>query len=283
MKLTLGAHPTIPFLFSNGPDDPMAAPAERPSGRKAGPRLATKRHIAGQERFSSLLAYWLKRSRLSLRQFCAIVDWGIGEPGWIGSGVLSHMTRGNVQKISIRYLDALAAANHAIWLWQTGGRDQAWKAMGPHTAWKIEDHWLDNAWWLPSPDQPELELDLGDMASVLAGRLELPYMVGVQLTPNEGGVMALELGRLLNDLVAELSLSPRAGIEALLQAYPGQDPNRRELIRDLLLGDTELSSEELQEELTGLAEMIRVIRKVPEGEYGPAELRAELLADRRRY
>lgn len=277
MTSTLLVPAQLPLLLPSRSALSMASPEPKKS------RQATKRHQAGQERLSSLVSYWLRRSGLSLRQFGAIVDWGLGEGGWLPSGQVSHLSRGNIQKVSIRYLDALAAANHAIWLWKTHGRERAIADLGPFQVWGVEAHWLDDAEWLPAPEQPELELDLGDLAQVVAGRLELPYLAGPQLTPNEGQLMVRELGWLLDQLVQGLGLSPRASMDALLAAYPGDDPKRRELLRDLLLGDAELSTAELQEELAGLAEMVRVIRKLPVGEYGPAELRAELVADRRRY
>lgn len=273
MALTL-AQPLLPLLLAASADS-MPAPSPR------SPRPATKRLQLGQERFASLVAYWLKQSDVSLRQFCQIIDWAVGEPGWIGNGQLSQMSRGNVQKVSIKYLQAFAATNHAIWLWHTHGPDRAIRELGPHSIWGVDPAWMNSAAWLPAPDQPDCELNLGDLAEVLAGNLELPY-VATQLSPREGVLMSKELAHLLGQLAGDLNLPPRDAIEALLAAYPSADSQRRRLIRDLILGDAELTTEEMTEELAGLAEMVRVIRKLPVGDYGPAELRAELVAKRRR-
>lgn len=269
MATTLTAPTQLPILL---PSRSVLSMSTAPR-----PRPATKRHQSGHERFTALAAYWVKRNDISLRQLAAIIDWGLGESGWLGSGPLSQLTRGVGQRTSLKTLDAVAAANTAIYAWQTHGPEAAIAQYGPLAPWGVKPHWLDQAFWLPCPDHPAEPMELQDLALVLAGRLEVPYLP-LTLAPSEGRVMSRELSALLNDLAVSRGLAPRAASEAFLAAYPGTRP---ELIRDLLLGEADLSSDEMVEELAPLAEMIRILRRLPQGELGPSELRAELLAARR--
>ncbi len=50
----------------------------------------------------------------------------------------------------------------------------------------------------------------------------------------------------------------------------------------MIFGTADYSKAELEKELFFLAETARSLRGLPEGEYGPAELHAELTASRRR-
>lgn len=269
MAPTLTAPTQLPILLPSRSVTSMAvAPRPRP---------ATKRHQSGHERFTALAAYWVKRNDISLRQLAAIIDWGLGESGWLGSGPLSQLTRGVGQRTSLKSLDAVATANCAIHTWQVHGPEAAIAQYGPLAPWGVKPHWLDQACWLPCPDHPAEPMELQDLALVLAGRLEVPYLP-ITLAPSEGRVMSQELSALLNDLAISRGLAPRAASEAFLAAYPGSRP---ELIRDLLLGEADLSSDEMVEELAPLAEMIRTLRRLPQGELGPSELRAELLSARR--
>lgn len=247
----------------------------------APPRPSTRRHAIGRERFANLIAYWLRRSDVSLRHMSAITDWSLGEAGWLGSGPLSQLGRGLLVRPSVKTLDALACCNEAIWRWQTQGRDAAVLRYGSIVPWGIKAHWLDGAFWLPSPEEPEQPLNLGELADVLAGHLEVPYLP-LALTPSDGRVMAQELCELMNGIATENGLSPIEAINRLAAAHPTKDERTRSLIRNLLFDEADLTSDQMVEELGGLAEMIRVIRQQPAGEYGPSELRAELLAARRR-
>ncbi len=69
-----------------------------------------------------------------------------------------------------------------------------------------------------------------------------------------------------------------AGVRGLLAAYPAADEARRERFRGVILGEQQLTRDELQEELLAIAEAVRTLRELPIGSYGPAELLAELLA-----
>lgn len=242
---------------------------------------ASYRFELGQERFSSLITYWVKASHLSLRQFCTISNWAIGEPNWLGSGILSHIMRGNMQKVSLRYLDVFAETNQALWTWKVKGKEEAWKHRGPHSVWDIKTHWLDDAIWLPSPKSSKDPLELGDFTCVLAGYIDIPY-AKVKLTPNEHIQLASEISGLLNSIVAKSNLSPKQALQVLAAAYPNINQSRYTFLSNLLLGMGKTSSEELKKELPNIAAMISKLREVDPNQYGPSELRAELMLARRR-
>jgi hypothetical protein len=75
----------------------------------------------------------------------------------------------------------------------------------------------------------------------------------------------------------------REALDAVLCAYPSSaSPDRRDHLRSVILGTADYTKTELEKELFMLAETVRQLRGLPEGDYGPAELHAELSACRRR-
>ena len=113
---------------------------------------------------------------------------------------------------------------------------------------------------------------------MLVGRLELPYLGNRLLLPGDQRLTAEHLAELLDRTITAAGLSPMEGIRRLLAAYPTSDDDRRDRFRALLLGETQLTRDELQAELLAIAEAVRVLRGLALGSYGPAELTAELLA-----
>lgn len=278
MKITAGAHPDFPMPFSNGPEEPP----EPIRGRSEPLRLATERHERGVEHLAAMVNHWLGRGQLSHDRLIAIANWGLGEPGMLDGGSLSRIRNGKQARgASWRHLDALAAANHAIWLWQTGGERHAWSKLGPHSGWGIREQWLNDAIWLPHPEREGRPLRFATMAEVVAGYLELPYLNAVSLSPGEARQLSDALAALLEELIAERGWGPREGIRELIEAYPVEDKARQRRLKALIVGDTPLSREELEAELHAIAEMIRSIRALTPGSYGPEQLRAELRSDRR--
>lgn len=278
MKVTVGSHPDLPFPYSNGPEDPPG-PIR---GRSEPLRLATERHEQGVATLAAMMNHWLGRSGLSHDQLVAIAAWAMGEPSPIDAAVISRVRNGRQARgASWKHLDALASANRAIWLWQTKGQGEAWAVFGPHSGWGIRDQWLDDATWLPHPDRPAEPLAFSDMADVVAGYLELPYLGTTQLSPADHRKMNEALAHLLEQVIADNGWGPREGIRRLVEAYPVADAARQRRLRALITGDLQLTRQELEAELHALAEMMRVVRELKEGSYGPAELQRELLSGRR--
>jgi hypothetical protein len=177
---------------------------------------------------------------------------------------------------SLKQLLAFGAANGAIWSWQTEGVKAAWARYGPHTDWAVKSEWLDDAIWLPVPDDQTHPLEFADLAEVLVGRLELPYLGAVSLGHADAEAMSGRLSDLLNAAIATQALPPREGLAALMAAYPTRDPNRQSRLMALLMGSGRLSRDELESELYAMAETLRVLRDLPAGSYGPGDLAAEL-------
>jgi hypothetical protein len=276
MKTTVGAHPDLPFPFSNGPEEPPPPPA----GRAQPLPLATERHEHGVATMAALMNYWLGRGRLSHARLIAIANWGLSEKGVIDEAVVSRVRNGRqVRGLSWKHLDALAAANQAIWRWQVQGQQRAWAKLGPQTGWGVQEDWLDDAIWLPHPDHPGEPLGYADMAEVLAGYLELPYLSTALLSPGDARRMSDAVAHLLEALIADQGWGPREAVKRLLAAYPIEDPARQQRMAAFVLGQASLTREDLEAELHALAEMIRVVRGLKPGRYGPAELRRELSSD----
>ena len=278
MKITAGAHPGIPMPFSNSPEEPP--PPVR--GRSEPLRLATERHQHGTEHLAAMLNHWLGRSGLSHDQLVAIAAWALGEQGLLDSTVISRIRNGRqVRGANWRHVDALSAANEAIWAWQTGGEREAWATFGPHSGWGIRDQWLTDACWLEDPDQPDQPLRFNRAMEVLAGYLELPYLSAASLSPAEARRLSDGLSALLEELIVERGWGPRRGSDELIEAYPVEDKARQRRLKALIVGDTTLNREELESEMHAIAEVIRVVQGLRQGSYGPEQLQAELRTDRR--
>jgi hypothetical protein len=242
-------------------------------------KSASERRQAGILHMAALMNHWLGRSRLSHDQMVKIVSWGLGELGGIDGGMISRMKNAKqVRGASWKHLDALAAANVAIWLWQEKGPEAARAELGPPSSWSIRDEWLDNAVWLPLPDEPDQPLRFAAWAEVLAGYRVLQYLATANLTPNEARQASDRLAELLEATIAERGWGPREAIRQLLEAYNVSDKARQRRLQGLIVGELQLSREELEAEMHALAEMLRVVRGLKV--YGQPELRAELLSDR---
>ncbi len=273
MKITAGAHPDLSFPFSNGPEEPPAPMR----GLDEPLKPATARHAHGVASMAALMNYWLDRSKLTHDQLIAIACWGLNEKGSIDPAAISRARNGKqVRGLSWRHVDALAAANEAIWLWQTQGQQKAWAKLGPQTGWGVREEWLNDATWLPHPDHPNEPLAFGDMAELLVGYLDLPYLSVAQLSPGDARRMSDALAHLMEATAADRGWGPREAVRQLLAAYPIEDRARQQRLKDVIVGEASFGREDLETELHALAEMIRVLRGFKAGSYGPAELRREL-------
>ena len=240
---------------------------------------ATGRHQLGIAQLPALLNYWLGRSGLSHEQMATIASWGLGEPGMIDPSWISRARNGRQPRgASWKNTDALAAANEAIWLWQKQGPEAARANLGPQSSWGIEEKWLDRAEWLPVPDHPDQPLRFGELAAVFAGHLDLPYLQETMLSPGEARQASERLAELLNDAAVERGWSPREAKIEVERAYPTTDGARHRRLQAVILGNRELNREELESELHALAELLRVIRQLEPGSYGPDDLLTELLS-----
>lgn len=273
MKLTVGSHPAIPEPFSNGPEEPPPTPR----GLAEPLRVASQRHDHGVATMAALLNHWLGSSKLSHDQLVAVASWGLNERGMIDGAVISRARNGKqVRGLSWRHLDALSAANRAIWLWQTKGQDGAWKVLGPHGGWGVREEWLNDATWLPHPEYGSEPMTFGDLAEVLAGYQDVPYLTTPLLSPGEARQMSDRVVQLLEGSATERGWGPREAVRQMVAAYPVTDRARQQRLRGLIVGEQTLARGDLELELHALAEMIRATRGLRPGSYGPAELRREL-------
>jgi len=280
MRTTISLRQPLDWLPE--PPPPTAVPDTIPPGRV----LASRRHVAGRQHLSAALNFWLARSGLSHEQLGAIADWAMSEKGWLSSPQISHLRNGSVGKPSHKNLDAIGGANEAIWLWQRRGPEVCLRRYGPHSAYRIQPEWLDGASWLHHPEHTDEALNYADFCDLQAGYLTLPYLGEINLSPSEAKILSQALADLFDRLAQERladGQTMRQALEAVLAAYPqSAGIDRRNHLRDVILGTADYSKAELEKELFMLAETVRTLRGLPEGGYGPGELHAELSASRRR-
>jgi hypothetical protein len=240
------------------------------------PSLA-QRLEQGDHWIRETLSYWLARSNWTNRQMASIAAWGLGEPGALGHSIINRIINRKLSP-SIKSLIGMEALNRAIWLWQVKGHEAAVIELGWPAGYGVQDAWLNGAIWLPVPDESDHPLDLADFVNVLVGRLELPYLGQRLLLSSARLSLSLQLPDLLEATIVAAGLPPMTGVRQLLAAYPAADEDRRERFRSVILGEVQLTRDELQDELLAIAEAVRTLRGLPLGTYGPAELLAELLA-----
>jgi hypothetical protein len=243
------------------------------------PLTVAERTARGVQSLAALMNYWLAPS--SHDKLAAILRWGYGEPTGLDGGALSRIRNGKQARgAGMRHLDAFAEANRAIWTWHTAGPEAAIQQFGPHSSWEVKAEWLDDAIWLPKPDDATQPLDLGDLSMLLMDRLELPYLGPQLLSPGKLVAMSQRLCEVLDEEAAEQGWGPREAVARFAAAYPSRDPARQRKLRDLLTGAVELTAAELELETAALAEMFRTIRGLES--YSPADLQAELSSALRR-
>jgi hypothetical protein len=243
------------------------------------PPTVGERTARGVQSLAALMNYWLAPS--SHDKLAAILRWGYGEPTGLDGGALSRIRNGKQTRgAGLRHLDAFAEANRALWVWHTAGPEAAIAEFGPHSSWEVKAEWLDDAIWLPKPDDATQPLDLGDLSMLLMDRLQLDYLGPQMLSPGKLVAMSQRLCEVLDEEAAEQGWGPREAVQRFAAAYPSRDPARQRKLRDLVTGAVELTAAELELETAALAEMFRTIRGLES--YSPADLQAELSSARRR-
>jgi hypothetical protein len=235
------------------------------------------RQSRGAQALGALVSYWLSRSGLSHEQLAQVMDWGLGERCNLHGAPLSRIRNGMQPRgAGLQHLDAMAQGNAAIWTWQVEGEQIAIQQFGPFSGWGVKAEQLNQAVWLPRADDEREPLDLGDLAMVVAGRMELPYIHAGIASPAQAQQMGSALLALMEQLAMDHQWTPAAALRHLLQAYPATDTARRHRLKGLIMGDLMLTADELEGEIAALAEMVRAVRGLPV--FTPADLREELLS-----
>ena len=235
------------------------------------------RQERGVQQLAAMMRFWLAHG-LSQDKMASLVHWAYGETSGFDGGSFSRIKNAKLSRgAGLRHLDALAETNRAIFTWQTQGEREAIRQFGLYTEHGVRPEWVADTIWLPKPHDETHPLDLGDLANLLMGRLELPY-IGGQLSQGQARRANERLVDLLDDLAAQRGWGPREALQEFLAAYPGATTRTRQFrLKELLMGE-ELSQRELEAEMAALAEMIGQIRGLPT--FTPAQLQAELLSDR---
>ena len=273
MKIVVGAHPGLPFPFTNGPE----SPAPEPVGIVELPRVISADFARGRQVLGAALAHLISRSGFVTAQLQKIASWGLNEPASLDQGLVSRIVNARHREgAGLRALISLEALNKVLHVWRTAGREEAWAQFGPPAPWGVRAEWLEEAIWLPHPDNPERPLELCDFVDILVGRLDLPYLGTARMISSDPNQLGEAVSELLNDVALKAGLGPREAMRAILTSYPPSSLDRRERLQAVVLGEAVLTAEDLDDELLAIAEVVRTLRRLPVGQYGPAELTAEL-------
>lgn len=242
----------------------------------------SRRYELGRSHFANTLNWWMIRCGISHAQLGSIADWAMREDGTLISSQISHLRNANIRNPSLLAFDALGAANQAIWLWRTAGSEVAIKQFGTSGLEPPTAELLDRIDWLPQPEQPDQPLRFAQWCELFCGLLQLPYVDRVVVPPQEARQLSDELGRLLDQLVSETGMGMREGMAEILKLYPVADSNRINRLRGVILGHEHYNHSQVEEELFAISELVAQLRGLPDGQYGPRELYAELTRKRRR-
>lgn len=244
--------------------------------------LPSRRHIHGRAHLANVVNWWMARSGFSHAHLSALADWGLGEQRWLIGSQISHIRNNHYKRSSLQTFEALGAANLLLWSWVVEGAEKCQKRYGPRPSQALTDTTLNAGVWLQHPTHTDEPLEFENFCSIFAGRLTLPYVDTVVVSPSEARVLTIALADLLDAIVCGWSGTLRERIARLMESYPPTDATRRERLRKVLLGSETLSQEQLEQELLSCSHMVRLARGLPEGSYGPAELYGELSSGRQR-
>lgn len=267
-----------PSALANQSPEPQAAAVSVVAPRRI---AVAKRMTYGRAHFASVINWWLNRSDYSQSQIGAIADWAVGQDNWLISSQISHLRNNHVRQPSFINLEAMANANELLASWHLEGARATFHRYGPYESSVLSEELLDRGIWLKHP-QTEEPLSFEGFCSLFVGRLKLPYANTVNLSGHDARRLSEELGVLLDDLAAETGLSPRDAITKVLSHYPVDDPARVRRLRAVLLGTEVFSQQQVETELYAISELVAGLRGLPEGQYGPQELYAELTRHRQR-
>ena len=240
-----------------------------------------KRMTTGRAHFASVLNWWMARCNYSHTQIGALADWALAQDGYLISSQISHLRNNHVRQPSFINLEALGAVNEVLHLWATEGPREAFHRHGPFADPALSEELLDRGQWLKHP-KTGAPLDFAGFCELFVGRIKLPYASTVNLSGHEARRLSEELGALLDQLASETGLSPRDAITEVLRHYPVDDKARVARLRAVLLGTEVFTQAQVEIELFAISELVAGLRGLPEGEYGPQELFAELTKHRQR-
>jgi hypothetical protein len=240
-----------------------------------------RRHALGRAHFGEVLGWWFARGSLSHSRLLQICEWVSGEAGLIGSSQISHLRNAAIRNPNWLLIEGVCNVNLGIHKWQIEGPKSCFKAYGPFGKGIDGESALNEAIWLPMPNA-DVPLQFHDWCNLFTGRLMLSYVDEVIVSPSDSSRLNEELAKLLEEVIEGQGLGFRRGMAELLRAYPVTDDTRRQRLRSLILGESTMLGDEIQQELASIAAAIEIIRELEPGSYGPQQLWRELTSNRKR-
>lgn len=244
--------------------------------------LPSRRHLKGRANLANALDWWLTRSGLTYDNLQHLASWGLGETGWLDAPQISRLKNNRYKNSGFQTFEGLGAANELIHAWQTKGPQAVQRTYGVRPVCNVTDMHLSNAVWLHHPEFKAEPLDFEDFCSVFCGRLALPYVDSIAITPEGAREMSHKLADLLDGIMAGWEGTTRQRIARLLSLYECADQARHKRLQAVIVGSAVFTTEQLEQELHACSNLIRRARGLPEGSYGPDDLLAELTSSRRK-
>lgn len=240
--------------------------------------LPIERHLQGREHMAACLNWWLGRCNITHTQSTALAGWVCGDSTWLQGSQLSHLRNARMRAPQLKLMEGLAALNEAMATWLLVGKAACIQRWGPLPSDAPAAMLMDAATYLWHPEQPEgtVPLVFHDFCDLFVGRLRLPYVVDVALSPRQARILSDRIGEELDRwLTAQGGI--RKALATLIHHYPVDDAVRVAKLQQVILGTDSYSAEELDREMYALSELFAALWQRP---LTPLQLRMELEAAR---
>ena len=208
-----------------------------------------ERYNRGREAFSAMFRAWLAVSGLSYNQIRALGLWAVGA-NWISPSQLTKMRNDRSYSPHFQFLDALAQCNAAIRVWREEGPEAARAIYGPLQR-PLTASLLDGCIWLPDPADPTRPLGFLDFCSIFTGLRPAPQIATPPIAADRAAQISDQIGRRLDAWLARRG-GLRAAFPELLKLYDVADRDRIDRLRDVIIGLSTYTADELEEELPSL-------------------------------
>ena len=237
--------------------------------------LATDRHHRGREHTAAVLNWWLGRNDLTHVQARALAAWVCGDETWLQGSQLSHLRNGRMRAPQLKLFEGLAGLNAALACWVQEGKVAALKNWGPPPGEIPPDSVLDAAVFLWHPSDEQQPLVFHDFCDLFVGYMELPYAAAQSVSPGQSRLISERISEAINRWITSHG-GAKAGLAAVIQAYPVEDMSRVLRLQAVALGADTYSAAELDQELLALSELFTQLWGRP---YSPSQLLAALVQD----
>lgn len=222
---------------------------------------STERHDQGRLHFAAVMNFWVSRSNLSHSQVAAIAAWGAGEDSLLHTSQVSKLRNAVMATPFLKLFEGLEGMNSAVWTWQLQGPDAAREQFGPLPR-VVAPAEMDGAIWLADPRSPARPLGFCGLLEVFVGRLTLPYVASLQVSPSEAQVVSDAIGERLDQWLSQQG-GTREGFRRLQAALPDSPAPEMARLRQLVIGSAAYQADEIADLMPWLADVLNLTVEQP--------------------